>query len=391
MIVHFVTDEKIIDQIIENFLEISKENLFLVFVEEESSVFKNITIEGQFLKRFFYKEENINQVLSSQNVNAIIVHSLRDSFAQTINSLEFEVNIAWIEWGFDIYALPKIYPSLFAPKTRKFLLKIKPRRKLYWIIMKYDALRKLYYLVKRTNDPIQVNLEAMRKIKFFCTYIKEDFEYFSQFYHLNNLQYFELSFSTIDQYLAGNKNSRIKSNANNILVGNSSSITSNYLDVIEILSKNRKDYKKAYFILSYGDSEEYKGEVIGYGKKIIKDQFEPVTKFMQRHDYIELLQKCSIGIFFHYRQQAMGNIIAMLYMGARVYLSEKNPAYFFFLRKNIIVNSFENDFEKFMTNKLSKEERENNRINLELLFNKGKVINDLRVLSQTLINYQYLK
>jgi len=74
----------------------------------------------------------------------------------------------------------------------------------------------------------------------------------------------------------------------------------------------------------------------------------------------------------------MGNIIAMLYMGSRVYLSLRNPAYNFFIRNGISVNIFEKEFGKYGVTRPDKETVENNRKRLDRIFNKDKVLMDLK-------------
>jgi len=387
MIVHFVVDEKIIDQLIDNYLQVSDNNLFLVFGNDDRTKFKYITRDGYFIKRFNCSREDINDVLDIIKPQAIIVHSLCFEFAHAINKLNVKVKIAWIVWGYDIYMLPKIAPLLYGNKTREFLKKDYPILFLEWQLKKVDFLRKILYNVfKMRKDPVSIQLSAMRKIDFFCSYIKEDFEFFHKFYEFKNLNFVEVAFSTIDQYLAGNNNLRITESANNILVGNSNTIESNYLDVIDIISNYKYAMSEVYFILSYSKNEAYKEQVIEHGNLFLENHFCPLLNFMDRAKYIQLLQTCSVGIFYHYRQQAMGNIIAMLYMGARLYLSEKNPAYHYLIRKGIVVNSLDRDFERNMLTRLNAVEIENNRNKLDLIFGTENVLADLLELNKMLLD-----
>lgn len=387
MIVHFVIDEKIIDQIIDNFLEISTENIFLVFTENSNNKFFHITREGSFIVRFNYKNEDINEVLNNIQPDAIILHNLNFLFANAINQIDESLKIAWFVWGFEIYSLPKIAPNLYAPKTKKFIITQNPIQLLIWKLNKSAFLKSFFYrYIQRTTNPKATVLKAMQKIHYFCTSMKEDFDYFREYYPFKHLKFFETAFSTIDQYLAGNNNLRISDNANNVLIGNSNTLQSNYLDAITLIAEKREFINKVYIVLSYGPNEKYKSKVIKTGEKLLGPNFYPLLHFMPRKQYIEILKSCSVGIFYHYRQQAMGNIIAMLYMGARVYLSEKNPAYHYFIRKGVVINSIEHDFAKFQTSKLANKESEINRKQLDLIFSKEKVLNDLSILTEALLN-----
>ena len=71
-----------------------------------------------------------------------------------------------------------------------------------------------------------------------------------------------------------------------------------------------------------------------------------MTDFLPRDEYNELMFSCSTMIQPHFRAQAQGNIITALWLGMRVYLSEKNFAYRYFKRLGAIVFSLENDLSK---------------------------------------------
>lgn len=381
MIIHFVVDEKIIDQIIDNFLQLSPDHIFLIFTENTNDNFIHITRTGSYIRGFNYITDDINEVLINNNADAIIMHQLNLKFAKTLNQIKNSVKIAWIAWGFDVYSLPKIQPSLYAPITKQFLFKHKSATSFIWLINKNNFIRNIFYKLRIKKDPYREVFKAIGKIDYFITYIREDFDYFSKFYKIKNLRFLESPFSTIDQYLAGNNKLRVCEDAKSIIIGNSNTLESNYLDVISKLQEKKDLVNKIYCLLSYGNNNEHKQEVINEGKKQLGDQFHPITVFMTRENYMEILQSCSVGIFFHYRQQAMGNIIALLYMGARVYLSKRNPAFNFFLRKGIVVNCFENEFYSYLNTRLSFEDANNNRQKLDLIFNKEKVISDLKHLT----------
>ena len=50
------------------------------------------------------------------------------------------------------------------------------------------------------------------------------------------------------------------------------------------------------------------------------DIFCPILDYIEKEKYIELLSTCTVGIFNNNRQQAMGNINILLYLGKKLYL-----------------------------------------------------------------------
>lgn len=386
MILHFVKDEKIVDQTIENFSTLNPNDIFLVFDKSLGKSFIHITKNNKTVIRFNYLAQDINTVLHKYNPTSILIHAMYLEFAKAILDLKKNIKIGWVVWGFDVYSLPKIAATIYAPRTELFLRKSNRFFLLKRNISKYGFLRMLYFLINRsTEDKIAIIKKALKRINYFVTYVEEDYEVLCKYYP-NNLQLIYCPFNNIDQYLGGSKELRLNSDYCNILIGNSNTPECNHLDVFCKISNQISSMSKIFVTLSYGPNEVYKEEVIKRGRELFSDSFVPIIDFVSRTSYINVLQNCSVGIFYHYRQQAMGNIIAMLYMGARVYLSLKNPAYNFFVRNGIEIFDLDNDFQTYGATKLETELAENNRKILDKIFGKEKVQNDILNLTQVLSN-----
>lgn len=104
-----------------------------------------------------------------------------------------------------------------------------------------------------------------------------------------------------------------------ICIGNSATKTNNHIEVLEILRKYKDENIKIICPLSYGD-KNYADEVAAYGKQIFGDKFEALTDYISKESYFKMLSDCRIGIFNHNRQQGMGNINALIAMGAKLYM-----------------------------------------------------------------------
>jgi len=180
MIIHFVVDEKIIDQMIDNFLQVSPNHQFLVFTENKDVNFNHITYTGPFIRSFNYIEDDINEVLSNTKADAIILHQLNLKFANTVNKIKNSIQIAWIAWGFDVYNLPKIESTLYAPLTKIFLIKNRPFVPFIWLIKKNNFTRGLFFNLKGKKDYYREIYRAINKVTYFSTYIREDFYVFTK-------------------------------------------------------------------------------------------------------------------------------------------------------------------------------------------------------------------
>lgn len=106
-----------------------------------------------------------------------------------------------------------------------------------------------------------------------------------------------------------------------VLLGNSATKENCHKEALEKLSCYKEENLEVICPLSYGD-EKYGEEVMICGEEMLGDKFVPVTEFMAKEKYVELLSSCSVGIFNNDRQQAMGNINMLLGLGKKVFLRE---------------------------------------------------------------------
>lgn len=387
MIVHFMRDEKVIENIINNYSAVGGNHIFLIFTrtpQKELNYISRKTLAQANVIKYDFEAGGIEKYV--KEAKAILLHSLHYIFAKTLNEITADIKVGWIAWGFDIYTLPKISSRIYAPLTDKFIKESRNGLSIERFIKNNQFLDKLYYkIVKGKTSPNAEINRAMAKIDYFITYLEEDYHLFSKYYP-NVFEFKYCSFSDIGQYLAGNENLKIDLNATNILVGNSNTPECNHLDVFQLLEKDlrRFEVSKVYVPLSYGSNERYRSKVKQFGTQVMSEYFEPLEIFMKRDEYVEILQSCSTGIFYHYRQQALGNIISMLYLGARVYMSPISPAYQYLTRNGLIVFDLEQDFRQFGNRRLDSVSVAKNRTILDSLFSKQRVLADLEALNAVL-------
>ena len=71
--------------------------------------------------------------------------------------------------------------------------------------------------------------------------------------------------------------------------------------------------------LSYGSSNIAK-DIVNLGHSLFGERFIPIFDFLPATEYAKLLSSIDVAIFGHKRQQALGNILALLYLGKKVYV-----------------------------------------------------------------------
>ena len=249
---------------------------------------------------------NIRFIYSILKSNQVVFHSL---FMNTKTLSFFSLipflarKSSWVIWGADLYD----YKVL----NKTFKLKIR-------------------YLLKKN---------LTRRLKKIAVLTDSDFNLSKRWYKTcgekYNVRY--IDYQTIDYIEKIKKSSMGSQEEINILVGNNATATNRHKEVFELLSNYQKNNFKVYVPLSYGD-ETYKNEIINYGKKILGDKFIPLTNFMDKKEYYILLSKINVAFFNNDRQQALGNIRILFYLGAKIYMYGKSSMYKDFEKKYKIYN-----------------------------------------------------
>ena len=130
--------------------------------------------------------------------------------------------------------------------------------------------------------------------------------------------------------------------------------------------------------LNYGDGS-YINNIIELGTPIFSDKFHPLTTFFELPRYNQIIQNCGVAILNNRRQQAVGNTIALLWHGSKVYLSKRNTFYKYLKRIGVLVFSYENDLSESSINQLLNiDQIEYNRNILFKNLNSEFLLNELK-------------
>lgn len=343
-ILHIATDEKWVSRAYSIFeLAYSGCNEVIILSERDklkyvgdipNTIIKQCEINALKLKEIFH------------DIVVVVLHSIDVGFYKI--RFPKHVKVIWIGFGFDYYDF--IYTNdddLLLPKTKDLKYSIGKKSRLNEIKKSIRS--------SQLNSMLRGRLtkkEFIKSIDYFVPVLSREYEVLKAHYKgelpkLENWNYGTLE----DDYKIEVDNG--SKEAVNILIGNSATYTNNHWELLNII-KNVKcvEYQKLICPLSYGDTT-YAQCVKKHGENLFGEQFEPLMGFMPKGDYIKLLASCTVAVFNHIRQQAVGNIIIMLYLGAKVYVRRENPIYSFY--KDIGIKIFL----------------------IESIVSEGKIINDL--------------
>lgn len=329
-ILHLALDEKFVDMAYREFEKVFPgQNKFVVFSDPskpfrlvKNQPFKKLGWLG--LLKFILKQE-------AAGYDFVVVHMLHPKAAALVNWAPKGVKFIWIGWGYDYYDL--IYPQkqdMLGPITSRLFEEIGNRgekTKPFQHTIK-DALRFLAKILLHYND----KRRALRRISLFAPVLPNEYGLLAQKLCEEKLPPLAVwNYGTLeDDFVAGFENECVE--GNNILLGNSATFEGNHLDVFDMLSGMDMGGRRIIAPLSYGDPV-YKERIIQAGQKMFGPAFDPMIEFIAFTDYVNRIKSCGFVIMNHVRQQALGNIITLLYLGAKVFLREENPIYSF-LRSN---------------------------------------------------------
>ena len=184
------------------------------------------------------------------------------------------------------------------------------------------------------------------------------------------MQFIWCAYFSIEDTIGELKNSRVQ--GNNVWLGNSATINVNYFENLPKIWFHGYKNRKLIVSLAYG-SPWVRNLTVRLGKLLFGKKFMPLTDFMPLHEYNKLMLSCSTMIQPHYEPQAQGNIITALWLGMRVYMSEKSISYAFYKRIGALVFSWESEFKKYHYALLTDAEVEHNRHVLNRWFGKEHI------------------
>lgn len=293
-------------------------------------------------------------IKSLSEYSALVLHGVFYPWCELIlKSVPDKVKVAWMFWGGEIYDRDM---SFLAPLTRRLTI--------------------LHGFIKRKKDNPSWSLpkELFQRIDYCLTGEKEEYEYAKEYVQSTQMQHIWYTYYSMEETLGDLFNQY--SSGNSVWLCNSASVENNVFDAVAKLSygRNRKHLRgrKVIMPLSYG-SGWVRNAMIKIGPHFFKSGFLPLVEFLPRKEYNRMMLDCSTMILPYYRPAAQGNILTALWLGMRVYLSEKSMSYLFFRRLGVNVFSFESDFNKYGCLRLSKGEIEQNRQILRTWYGKDHV------------------
>lgn len=356
MLLHLVDDEKITNRIISSFEEaLPRQNMFICFPNENYQTVKpshNVII---------YNGEKEFRLPNIENVNKVLIHYLHEGKTKFIEKfIPNNIPCYWFIWGGDMYnniltirGYDIYYDKFFFSRRQKVSFFLNH----YGLYHTYFPI--LSFIKKRINFFVTTCYEFEIIKKYIGSYINGKLLDKGFFYY------------PIDEIL-GKELVGKDAKGNIILLGNSASFTNNHKYAIKYLSKLGLGDKKVVAPLSYAGTETYINQVCDYGKEKLKDKFTPLRTFLPLNEYNKLMTQAEVCVYGNWRQEAFGNILVALYLGAKVFLSKRSPLIALFKDMGIKIYILEKAKHNDLITPLSTKDKERNRNIIGTTYTKEK-------------------
>jgi dTDP-N-acetylfucosamine:lipid II N-acetylfucosaminyltransferase len=361
-IIHICEDEKFINSAIQQF-ESCFPNSNTFHVLQSNAELEYTHIRPHECVKKCSKEELLNIANNIENSVVVILHSLSVVFYDFVLQLPKENQVVWLCFGFEVYNDVNYFKpdNLFDTITRNRFPRIKISKK-----NKIKEFIRPYYRVINKNLPLssaEYKKEVIKRIDFLGSSFREEFKLICKLIKQKKI-FFDFWYYPLEQIL--DISASVNLNKKIVLIGNSASISGNHLDVFAKIKSYNLRSEKIVVPLNYGEAR-YITSIVDQGYNDFGDKFQPLLQFMPLEEYNTILEDVGVAIFNNRRQQAIGNIIALLWMGAKVFLSKQNPFYKFLKRTGLYIYCYETDLNEQNCNQfLSLNQIEHNRA---ILFN----------------------
>ena len=326
--IHIIPDDKFIKVFVQNCREYDIcKNTFLSIVPGNSE--PEFPVDGV---KYLKSSNDVLNFLYRRDVRRIYLHSLGPCIAEVLRKIQNPSPITWVLYGSGVYRrLPfyRLYESRTLLLTYFGYEKLRDRS---WLGL-LSPLKWARCLALNCRPLIKYwsTKYSLRKLDSIAFWLRHDYEQIRYFYSLDvNFIDFVYGSSPLDLSLF----SKTCAGINSILLGNSANPTNNHVDALYNLQSH--GYAGQILCpLSYSGSGEYVERVVEVGKRLFGSRFRPLTAYLQKSEYFNLLGGIDAAYFYHRRQQAGGNIRYFLSRGKPVFLHPRSPVLPYYCKSDV--------------------------------------------------------
>lgn len=370
-ILHLINDHQVIERtlgVYENLFP--NQNVVLLF---------NKTTQIKHLVRYatctLVTTNNLKRVAKAYDfsgITYIIAHFMTMDKIDFIKYVPRNIHVCWEVYGYDLYNQflePNGYKITYTNPT--------PYLKYAFAQNYLRPLFKVALIIK--GYKYQFNWQKKKQFRYICNRIdsiqyccRYDAQYIEDFAHRHIPSYEVFNYS-LSEVLGDLKDSSF-SMGRHILVGNSASFSNNHLYVLKQLKRIGLSTDTHLIMpLSYGGTTKYADDVEKKYCEEFSDRVKTLRQYIPLHEYNKMFLEINSCIMSAWRQESIGTIIMCLYMGVKVFMSNKSPLYKWLVECGFKLYELESATHEMLETPLDSDIREDNRNLVLERYNEDKV------------------
>lgn len=375
-ILHLIIDHQVIERMLGVY-----EN---VFPYHNDVVIFSLTTDFKHLRK--YKECPVilrnqgrkeGKVFDFSSYTHIIAHYLTMDMIDFIKSAPIDVHVCWEVYGADLYNQflePNGFKLYYTDPVRYDKYRVFRRYLPYLFKLALEVKGYKYQFNFQINKQFKYISHRINSIQHCCYYDAALIEQYAS----RKIYSYEVFNYSLSEVLGKLKDTPFF-DGDTIMVGNSASYSNNHLYVLNFLKRmDLKDELRFTLVLSYGGSKQYVSEVENAYKSSFPQKVEVLTSYLPLQVYNQIFLKVRSMIMSAWRQESIGTIIMGFYLGVKVFMSERNPLYKWFVDCGFNVFAIETAKEEDLDTPLSIKDKQRNREIVLERYNEERIARSLK-------------
>lgn len=291
------------------------------------------------------------------------------SFLKELKQVQPDVKVDWVFWGYEYYQRPEIYLSNFGPYSLRHY-----QRNRSWLAMFRER------IVKTTKRLLAIPVyqqsvleKGYRSIDRFFSFLPADYDniFGSGRRGQCHCEGYPISFLSLESMTKG-----IQWNAegltHTIMVGHAAAPSINHVEILQQLAYLK--IKQPLLIpMEYGQPQ-YRQQIRKMAISLFNEQVEFLEKRLDMASYYRKLSKVGAAIFNFRWQEALGNIMFLVWNGSKIFLREESTVSIQFRKWQIKFFSIEKDLNAVeLSTHLSIADRLHNKVTVENLLSEQTI------------------
>ncbi len=351
---HILVDDKFCPTFINDIraIDLSNENKFIIRKHGDLK-FINSTDKATVVNNNV--DDLLFELMEVQNGDKVIFHWFDNIAGEIARRIKCKCLIYAVHWGGDFFIAdnPFLFKYLYDEKTKGYV-----KKKLGY---SYINIRNTYSMMKKW-------LIAYKKYKLKTKQVaaidrilihplnQYDIDLTKKIYKGSRFSSIPFFYSNVLPQMSIYPPKSINKGKVKILLGNSATETNNHFEAIDkFVGLNNIEIN---CLLSYGNNE-YRQELIEYGKEKLGENFIPILDYLPNEKYLKFLNEMDIFFMFHNRSQAFNTILYGLFLNKYIFIKDENSIYK--LLESIGVNVY--NANKFNFQQLDMLISDNNKFN----------------------------